>query len=340
MTLIEDPWTAPPAPSTDEPDAAAPERLYVDVAALLAGGLPKPPAPRLMRREDGHCLFYDGKVNVLFGDPECGKTMIAMAACSEALNEGRRVTILDVDHNGAAEIVSRLILLGAHPHHLADPTRFRLHEPDDAEELRAVVASMQRWRPAVAIVDSLGEVIPMLGLSSNSPDDYSTAHRDVLTAMAQAGAAVIAIDHMPKSEDARTHGQTGTVAKRRAVNGANLRVTLTDTFVPGQGGAASLTVHKDRTGGLRAHCPNVGKNPPAGRFILTAHDDGTASWRVTSPDAATDVPTGGRASVDDIAELDSLDPEPTSVRDVKTRLGWGSDRATKALAAWKEQRSA
>lgn len=333
----ESPDNSPATPVGQPPDEV---RLYVDVAALLADGLPEPPEPRLLRRRDGRALFYAEKVNVVFGDPECGKTMIALAACAEALNEGRRVTVLDVDHNGAAEIVSRLIMLGARPQHLADPTQFRLHEPDDADELRAVITSMCGWRPAVAVVDSLGEVIPMLGLSSNSPDDYSTAHREVLTAMADAGAAVIAIDHMPKSEDARLHGQTGTVAKRRAVNGTSLRVTLAETFIPGRGGAASMQIHKDRTGGLRAHCPAIGKNAPAGRFVMETHPDGTTDWWVTAPDAAAD-PTGpGSASIDDIVELDSLDPEPASVRDVKTRLGWGGTRATAALKGWKEQRVA
>jgi len=34
----------------------------------------------LLRRADGQCIFYAGKVNVLYGDPECGKTWIALAA--------------------------------------------------------------------------------------------------------------------------------------------------------------------------------------------------------------------------------------------------------------------
>lgn len=228
---------------TSNPSSLDPaDRLYVDIAALLKDGLPEPPAPSLLRRRDGHALFYAGKVNVLFGDPECGKTMIAIAACVEALNHGSRATILDVDHNGPTEIISRLVLLGADPAHLADPARFRLHEPEDAGELRAVVASMRQWRPAVAVVDSLGEIIPMLGLSSNSPDDYSAAHRTVLTAMADTGAAVIGVDHLPKGEAARAHGQTGTVAKRRAINGVSLRVALDEPFIPGRGGAARLTI--------------------------------------------------------------------------------------------------
>lgn len=338
MTAVVHELLGPEAPSPERPRAE--DRLYVDVAALLDGGLPEPPAPRLLRRRDGYALFYAAKVNVLFGDPECGKTMIAIAACVEALNAGRRAALLDVDHNGAAEIVGRLILLGANPAHLADPARFRLYEPEDREELLERVGDARRWRPAVAVVDSLGEMVPLLGLSSNSPDDYSTAHRQVLTALADTGAAVIGIDHLPKSEDARAHGQTGTVAKRRAINGASLRVTLTEPFIPGRGGAASITIHKDRPGGLRAHSPVVGKSQPAGRFILTAHDDGTTSWHITAPDAAADAAQADSAPIDDIAELDSLDPEPASVRDVKDRLGWGSTRASTALRAWKEHRAA
>ena len=314
--------------------------LYVDVAALLHGGLPEPLAPSLLRRQDGRALFYAGKVNVLFGDPEGGKTMIAIAACVEALNAGHRATVLDVDHNGPIEIISRLVLLGANPAQLADPARFRLHEPEDEGELRAVVTSMRQWNPDVAVVDSLGEIIPMLGLSSNSPDDYSTAHRAVLTALADTGAAVIGVDHLPKGEAARAHGQTGTVAKRRAINGVSLRVALLEPFVPGRGGVAALQVHKDRPGGLRAHCPVGGKHQPAGRFVMTAHDNGATSWHITAASGVPDATTGISAPADDITELDALDPEPTSVRDVKIRLNWGSGRATKALAAWKEQRSA
>ena len=61
---------------------------YVDVAALLDGTLPEPPAPDLLRRSDSNALFYAGQVNLLFGDPESGKTWVALAAVEEALREG------------------------------------------------------------------------------------------------------------------------------------------------------------------------------------------------------------------------------------------------------------
>jgi hypothetical protein len=320
-----------PFPELDpEPDIP----LWGDVASFLENGIPDPPRPVALRREDGHALFYAAKVNVLFGDPESGKSWIAYAAVAQVLAEGRRAAILDVDHNGLREVVTRLLALGAPKARLADPAVFRYYEPEDGDMLIRSVFDARSWRPAVAVVDSLGEVMPMLGLSSNSPDEYTSGHRRVLSALAVAGAAVIAVDHMPKSEEARQHGQTGTLAKRRAVNGASYRVTVHQTFAPGKGGAASLTVQKDRPGGVRAVCPIDGRYQPAGRFVMTALDDGTLTWKVTAP-----VLGEHRQDDDgDLAELDALDPPPKSVRDVKDRLGWGTGRSSTSLAAWRQLR--
>jgi hypothetical protein len=330
---VADLTQAGPQEPFEPPDEEEP--LYVDIAALLAGGLAPPPEPVALRRKDGKALFYAGKVNILFGDPECGKTWIALAGVAQILIGGRRAGIIDVDHNGAHETVGRLKILGVRDRLLADPTWFRYYEPEDETELRRAAYELRQWRAAFAVVDSLGEVLPMLGLSSNSPDDYSVAHRDILTMIANGGAAVVGIDHMPKSEEARQHGQTGTLAKRRAVNGVSLRVTNTSPFAPGRGGAASLTIAKDRPGGLRAVCPADGKYQPAGRFVMTAEDDGGVTWEVTEPSIST---LHGGDEPADVAELDALDPPPASQRDVQKRLGWGGSRAAVALKAWRETR--
>jgi hypothetical protein len=316
-------------------DAPPDEPLFVDVATILSKGIPPPPKPVLLTREDGHALFYAGKVNVLFGDPECGKTWIALAAVVEALNAGRRAAILDLDHNGAGEILTRLLALGAHRDHLGDPDRFRLAEPEAQDDLILVVSALKAWRAAVVVVDSLGELLPMLGLNSSSPDDYTSAHRRALTPMSNAGAVVVAIDHLPKGEESRERGQTGTMAKKRAINGVSLRVTVAEQFAPGRGGAANMTIEKDRPGGVRANCPVAGKNQPAGRFVMTPGADGTLSWRVTKPKLA---PVADGAPDADVAELDGLLPPPRSQRDVQERLKWGSNRALKALQRWRDLR--
>jgi hypothetical protein len=232
-----------------------------------------------------------------------------------------------------AEVVTRLLLLGARPEILGDLSRFRYVEPEDGDQLLLTIGDLRRWQPTVAVIDSIGEVLPILGMSSNSPDDYTSANRRVMTPLATAGAAVVCIDHLPKDDSAREKGQTGTLAKRRTVNGITLRVTVAEPFAPGKGGAASMTVTKDRPGGVRAHCPLVGKSQPAGRFVMEVHPDGATTWHVTVPrELPADAPDN------DVAELDALVPPPRSQRDVQERLGWGGTRALTALRAWRDLR--
>jgi hypothetical protein len=68
---------------------------------------------------------------------------------------------------------------------------------------------------------------------------------------------------------------------------------------------------------------------------MTVDEDGSTAWKVTAPklDKATEDGTDA-----DVAELDALVPPPRSKRDVHDRMGWGSDRAQKTLARWRELR--
>lgn len=260
------------------------DALYSDVAALLDGTLPEPPKPALLTRTDGHALFYAGRVNALFGDPEVGKTWVALAACVEGLRAGRRVLIMDLDHNGLETIVANLLLLGAPVAALRDPNVFRHCEPDGPGDIYRIVADCEIWRPAVAIVDSLGELLPMLGMSSNDADEYTVANARVLQPLADGGAAVIGIDHLAKNLASRAAGPTGAVAKRRALGGASIRVKAGRQFIPGKGGTALLVVNKDRHGGLRRNCPTGDREPLAGVFVMDAADDnGAVGWRVVPP---------------------------------------------------------
>ena len=305
---------------------------------MLAGGLPEPPAPLLLTRSDGHSLFYEGQVNVLFGDPESGKTLIALAALTELAIENRKSVFIDIDHNGADAIVGRLLALGVDPGYLSDPEHFRYLEPEDRNDLLDVVAFLRTWRPAAVVVDSMGELLPLLGRKSNDPDDYTGAHSDVLKPIAVAGAAVIGIDHLAKNTDSRAAGPTGTAAKRRAVSGASIRVTVKEQFVPGHGGSAWLTVNKDRHGGLRKHCPLGVKEPPAGLFSLRPLGDGGLSWDITPPQQRDTEQIAG-INAADLSALDQLNPPPRSVRDAAERLRWGNDRTTASLREWRRSRS-
>lgn len=259
---------------------------HVDLSALLTDGkLPDPPRTSILHRTDGASLFYRGRVNRLFGDPESGKSWVLLAAAAEVLESGGTVVHLDLDHMDRAELVRRLAMLGTPLTVLGDPSRFRLYQPAEGPDLDRAVAESVRWRPDLVGLDSLGEVLPMFGLSSNSPDDYTAAHRRAVQPLADAGAAVVVIDHLAKAADSRGKGPGGTLAKGRPIRGASLRVATVRQFAPGQGGACRLTIDKDTAGGLRASCPPKGRSaePQAGVFTLSQRSDGTLDWYIEAP---------------------------------------------------------
>lgn len=310
---------------------------FYDIAGMLAGGIPEPPKPLVLTRDDGHAIFYAGQVNIIFGDPESGKTMIALAAIQEIAKANRRSLFIDMDHNGPASVVSRLIALGVSPAYLGDPTLFRYIEPEDRMDLLDIVDYMiNAWRPAVVVVDSVGELLPLLGRKSNDPDDFTVAHSDVLKPLAHAGACVIAVDHLAKAVDSRAQGPTGTAAKRRTPGGASIRVSIHKQFAPGKGGSAWLTINKDRHGGLRQWCPVGDREPSAGLFVIESVGDSMV-WNIKQPSGMDQAQISG-VQPGDVLALDGIDPEPSSVRDVADRLHWGTSRAAATLREWRRQR--
>ncbi|MDN4520714.1 hypothetical protein QYF68_23275 [Mycolicibacterium austroafricanum] len=319
--------------------------LYYDMQALLSGELPPSPQPAIGCRNDGHHIFYTDQVNLVFGDPETGKTWICLwCAANKLINDDTsRVVVIDMDHNGPTATAARLLAFGVPKEVLADPNRFRYVEPDDRLHMARVIADLTDWRPDVAVVDSLGELMPLYGANSYSGDDFTDVNARVLKPLAKAGAAVLVIDHLSKGADSRNFGPVGTAAKRRAIGGVSLRVTLKDAFTPGSGGAAYLKVNKDRHGGLREHCPTGDREPLAGTFIMRVFNDNTLTGEIKAADGTENVTDDHALSSSqtrdvaaDVAVLDTLDPPPQSKRDVCQRMNWGDSRAQTALKAWRE----
>jgi hypothetical protein len=276
--------------TSDEPP------LYGNVAALLDGTMPPPPAPNILRRQDDHHLFYQGELNYLYGDPEDGKTWVALAAGAQVLAGGGKVLFVDLDHNGIASIVNRLMLLGAPRKALADPNKFRYCEPEDSEHLARIVLDCKPWRPDVVVVDCVGELMALRGANSDNADDYTATINDTVLPLVRAGAAAILIDHLAKSKDSRAYGAGGTMAKRRKLGGTSIRVNPVRKLVPGKGGAIALIVVKDRHGGVKRRCEPQGRAHDAGTFVLTEYD-GNVSWHITasSTEAAADIDKAGES---------------------------------------------
>lgn len=271
------------APGSAEDDF---QPIYADLSWLLTGERPQIDPPSLVTRSDGTALFYAGRINGVFGDPETAKSWLAMCAIVEALQQGKKAVFLDVDHNGSSEIATRLISLGADVWTVADPEQFKIAEPDDVIGLRQFIQDMLVWQPDVAVIDSLGEIVPMLGLKSTDNDDITKALRAICKPLAHVvGACVIAIDHLPKGQDSRASGYAiGGTAKKRAVDGSYLSAEVILAPAPGKLGKINLSIEKDRNGQLRETSP--GKH--AGTFVLDSTEPGRTVWRIDMPNLTAD----------------------------------------------------
>lgn len=308
---------------------------YADVSELIDRGGVAPVTPSVGRREDGIGLLYSAAVNTFVGLPESGKTLAALAIGADVLEAGGSLLILDLDHNGARATVSRLVAMGVDDLVLRNPDRFRYAAPDDGETYAAIVEDCAGWHPTLVVIDSVGELLPLFGASSNSPDDFTRVHSVAVKPFAVQGAAVLLIDHLAKNTESQAFGATGTAAKKRVIGGISLRCTAVKPFKPGEGGIAQLTINKDRHGGLRAASPSEEREPLAAKFVLTDRG-GDLTWRFTAPESGERSAVAG-VMESDVQALAELTPPPKSQRDVKNRMGWGSTRALDTLAEWRRR---
>lgn len=308
---------------------------YADVSELIDRGGVAPVVPTVGRRDDGIGLLYPAAVNTFVGLPESGKTLAALAIGADVLEAGGSLLILDLDHNGARATVSRLVAMGVDDLVLRNPDRFRYASPEDAEAYGVIVQDCAGWQPTLVLIDSVGELLPLFGANSNSPDDFTRVHSDAVKPFAVQGAAVLLIDHLAKNTESQAFGATGTAAKKRVIGGISLRCTAIKPFKPGEGGIAQLTINKDRHGGLRAASPSEDREPLAAKFILTDRG-GDLTWRFAAPEVGERAVIGGVVEAD-VQALCELTPPPRSQRDVKERMGWGSARALETLAEWRRR---
>lgn len=307
-----------------------PECGYVNIAALLDGGIPTPPIPDICLRSDKVGLFYRGQFNLVFGDPESGKTLLCDYATVQKLKAGGRVLRLDMDHNGVESTISRLIGFGADEDVLRNPDRFLYVEPVDRVQAVAVIDDMADWKPDLVIIDSIGELLPLFGAGSNSADEFTAVHSAVIKPLTRTGACVVGIDHLAKGADSRAFGPTGTAAKKRAIGGTSIRVKVDSAFTPDKGGSAYLSIHKDRHGGLRRHSPSGDREPLCGKFVILGNQISIAAPMrdERNPEEA--------AAPEDVAAVAALNPPPESAREARERLQWRDDRSRKAFKAWKQ----
>jgi len=318
--------TTPP-PAT-EPTSWAP----VDLTAALNGDDIPPPVH--LTRVDGASLIYPGRTHQFAGESESCKSWAALLAVTHVLDNGGNVLWIDYedDENG---IVARLRALGvAVPVILERFTYVRPEEP--------IVNRNGTYTPAgvdfglllkntydLAIIDGVTEAMATEGFDLMSNGDVALWMRRVPKAIATfTGAAVIAIDHVPKSTENRGRYAIGGQHKLAGLSGAAYRFDVSRPFNRAHGvdevvGTVTITVVKDRPGHVRARS----FEGRAGVLELTSYADGSVAGRVLSP-STEDAPSAPLLAR--IAEYLHQYPGSSKTR-IETEVDGKADLIRKAL---------
>lgn len=246
--------------------------------------------PTLLARNDGKCLLYPGKTHWISGEPESGKSWLALIAASQVLRDpsGGRVLYLDYEDD-MPEVVKRLLALDVPRSALKfDSNRFRYVQPQVGHEHeQAAFRSLLSQRWALVILDAVTEALSTEGKSGRDENEVADWANKVVKPFAQrTGAAVVCIDHVVKSQDNRGRWSIGSQHKLAVLSGAAYSVEIVDEIAPGQEGTLLMWVAKDRLGSVRRSASNWDRSTKmklAARITLDATDPDNIVAQVWEP---------------------------------------------------------
>jgi hypothetical protein len=194
-------------------------------------------------------LFYPRAVNGVSGEPGLGKSWLGVAAALTMLRRGGSVIVVDFE-DVARTWATRLRSLGAEAATLADLVYLRGAGPPSEPDLQ--------WLPRLAgvapdmlvVIDSMAEAMAASGLDENLAGDVTSWHQGFARPLADAGATVLVIDHVPKDASSRGRWARGSGAKLAAITGAAFTFDVSEPFSRERSGRGTLTVAKDRHGAV------------------------------------------------------------------------------------------
>lgn len=207
--------------------------------------------PAICSRTDGRFLFYRGAVHSVSGEPESGKTWVALMACSEELKNGEHCTFVDFEDR-AGRVVGRLLNLGVPKEAIAQ----RFHYIRPMERLggpAALLLDTLVVTSTVVVLDGITEAMSLHGLDLNDQKDTATFLHMLPRRLADLGPCVIQIDHVSKNAEEDNRFALGAQHKLAGLDGVAYMVKVVEPFARGKIGRAKVTIAKDREGSVREH---------------------------------------------------------------------------------------
>jgi RecA/RadA recombinase len=332
-TPYEEQWSGQAPARIEQPEDGWLERDLSDVL----NGTYVVPTPTILAREgdDPTFTFYPGTVNGIYGEPESGKTWIALQAVVEVLRDGGHVRYLDYESTPGT-IVHRLLLLGADTE--AMRTHFHYYKPDAAPTGDAYTKLLNS-ESTLIVLDGVTESFGSLNLDPNSNTDARAWHNTLPRPLSQlTGAAVVLIDHVSKT-GGRSGFALGAQHKKAAMDGAVILVDVEEPLAPGRIGVLRMDIAKDREGALRAKSGprKEGRLAPFAIFTLDSTDPRRARCSVTSWQSSKELARMASKTLDRKRELvewlTTNGGTVASKNKLKTALEWHERDVAATLAS-------
>jgi AAA domain len=223
----------------------------VDLGPALRGEITKA-VPTILRRDDDAACFTAGCVNGIHGGDGDGKSMVAALATAQQIHDGHHVIWVDFEEPNEATLLERLRdIFGLDPDmidrqlHYHGPT-----EPFDDIAVAAIKRDAAEDDVTLIVVDSLGEAFGLEGVDEDKDKDVAPWMRRVARTLADAGPAVLNIDHATKAADNPLH-PSGSKRKRAAITGQSYLLEAATPLTREHGGRVTLKCAKDRHGHYR-----------------------------------------------------------------------------------------
>jgi hypothetical protein len=310
-------------PSLDSDQVEQPrERSSWFPKPLDLEGTEEEPPPAFLARNDGHRLFYRGKVNALLGESESGKTWVALHAVAQCLQVQEKVIYIDFEDSGKG-ILSRLRSLGVTDKQLANFTYANPDENLQLEQRHDLVEALAQQNPDFIVVDGVNAGMTLLGLDLTNNRDATMFSQSLLKPLTMSGAAICTIDHVTKSKEGRGNYAIGAQAKRADINGVAIAVEVVQPFGRGMTGELNLKVTKDRPGHVRANSKDA---KIAGRVVIKSTAEGMVTMVIESPEMSSFRPTRIMESVSMLIEV-----KPMSKNAIEKATDGANDTVRAAL---------
>lgn len=217
------------------------------IDAILSGSVTDR-LPELVPLVGGGHLLYRAQVHSVAGESGSGKSWLALHSCAEHMRAGGVAIYFDIE-TSKVRTYQRLLELGVEPDLLRRSFNYA-HPTESIDETQAtfIAEGIRRMNADVLVIlDSAGEGISLAGINPDS-DEVAEWIRRVPRKMADAGATVLMVDHVPKN----TGGGKATFAigsqRKRAAIDVQFMFDVDAAFSRERAGGARVRVAKDRDG--------------------------------------------------------------------------------------------